>query len=104
MNSRALGATLVLAWPSAPIGVMGPEQAVGIIERRQIAAADDPAAKKRELGAAYAAEHLTAEGAAQLGIVDEVIEPAATRDRLVWALSSLRRPASREQRARNFPI
>lgn len=104
MNSRALGATLVLAWPSAQIGVMGPEQAVGIIERRQIAAADDPGAKKKELGLQYAEEHLTAEGAAQLGIVDEVIDPAATRDRLVWALGALHRPSGREQRARNLPI
>lgn len=104
MNSRALGATLVLAWPSALIGVMGAEQAVGIISRREIAAADDPVAKKAELAAEYAAEQLSAEGAAALGIVDEVIDPAATRDRLVWALSSLRRPAASEQRARNFPI
>lgn len=104
MNSRALGATLVLAWPSAQIGVMGPEQAVGIIDRRDIAAAEDPAARKAELGLAYAEEHLTAGGAAALGIVDEVIEPAATRDRLVWALTSLRRPSAREHRARNFPL
>lgn len=104
MNSRALGATLVLAWPSAQIGVMGPEQAVGIIDRREIAAAEDPQAKKVELGALYAQEHLTADGAAQLGIVDEVIDPAATRDRLVWAFSALHRPSGREHRARNFPI
>lgn len=104
MNSRALGATLVLAWPSAQIGVMGAEQAVGITGRRQIAAADDPAQKKAELAAQYAAEHLSADGAAALGIVDEVIEPAATRDRLVWALTSLRRPSAREHRARNLPL
>ncbi|WP_022928199.1 acyl-CoA carboxylase subunit beta [Patulibacter americanus] len=104
MNSRALGATLVLAWPTALIGVMGAEQAVGITGRRAIAAADDPAAKKAELAAEYAAEHLSAEGAAALGIVDEVIDPAATRDRLVWALTSLRRPSQREHRARNFPL
>jgi acetyl-CoA carboxylase carboxyltransferase component len=104
MNSRALGATLVLAWPSAQIGVMGAEQAVGITGRRAIAASDDPVAKKAELAAEYAEEHLSAEGAAALGIVDEVIDPAATRDRLVWALTSLRRPSQREHRARNFPL
>lgn len=104
MNSRALGATLVLAWPTAQIGVMGAEQAVGFTGRREIAAADDPAAKKAELAAQYAAEHLSADGAAALGIVDEVIEPAQTRDRLIWALGALRRPASTEQRARNFPL
>lgn len=104
MNSKALGATLVLAWPSALIGVMGAEQAVGITGRREIAAADDPVAKKAELAAEYAAEHLTAEGAATLGVVDEVIDPAATRDRLVWAFSSLRRAPRRQQRARNIPL
>ncbi len=104
MNSRALGATMVLAWPTAQIGVMGAEQAVGFTGRREIAAADDPVAKKAELAAQYAAEHLSADGAAALGIVDEVIEPAQTRDRLIWALSALRRPVSTEQRARNFPL
>jgi acetyl-CoA carboxylase carboxyltransferase component len=104
MNSRALGATLVLAWPSAQIGVMGAEQAVEFTGRRAIAASEDPVAKKAELAAEYAEEHLSAEGAAALGIVDEVIDPAATRDRLVWALTSLRRPSQREHRARNFPL
>lgn len=104
MNSRALGATMVLAWPTAQIGVMGAEQAVGFTGRREIAAAEDPVAKKAELAAQYAAEHLSADGAAALGIVDEVIEPAQTRDRLIWALSALRRPASTEQRARNLPL
>ncbi len=104
MNSKALGATLVLAWPSAQIGVMGAEQAVGITGRREIAAAEDPVARKAELAAEYAAEHLSAAGAAQIGVVDEVIDPATTRDRLVWALSMLRRPARGEHRARNVPL
>src|SRR4029077_17939058 len=54
MNSKELGADLVFACPAAQIGVMGAEQAVGIIERRTIAAADDPAAERRRLGRAYA--------------------------------------------------
>ncbi|MCK9249566.1 MAG: acyl-CoA carboxylase subunit beta [Solirubrobacteraceae bacterium] len=104
MNSRALGATLVLAWPTAQIGVMGAEQAVGITGRRDIAAADDPVARKAELAAEYAEEHLSAEGAARIGVVDEVIDPAATRDRLVWALQGLHRPSAGEHRARNIPL
>jgi len=104
MNSKALGATMVFAWPTAQIGVMGAEQAVGITGRREIAAAEDPVARKAELAAEYAAEHLSADGAARIGVVDEVIEPASTRDRLAWALSTLRRAPRGDHRARNVPL
>ena len=89
MNSRQLGADLVLAWPSAEIGVLGAKQAVGIVHRRAIEAAGDPETERDRLAAAYAEEHLRADVAAAAGDVDEVIEPDATRDRLIWALSVL---------------
>ncbi len=89
MNSRQLGADLVLAWPSAEIGVLGAKQAVGIVHRRAIEAAGDPETERDRLAAAYAEEHLRADVAAAAGDVDEVIEPGATRDRLIWALSVL---------------
>ncbi|MHB8492406.1 MAG: acyl-CoA carboxylase subunit beta, partial [Solirubrobacteraceae bacterium] len=61
MNSKALGADYVFAWPGAELGVMGAEQAVGILNRREIAAADDPQAARRRLADAYASEHLHVE-------------------------------------------
>ncbi len=89
MNSRGLGADMVFAWPEAEIGIMAARQAVGIVERRQIAAADDPETLRDRLAGAYAGEHLTAPAAAASGFVDEVIEPVETRRRVAWALGSL---------------
>jgi acetyl-CoA carboxylase carboxyltransferase component len=88
MNSRDLGADLVLAWPDAELGIMGARAAVGIVNRRELRAADDPEAEHDRLADAYAQEHLRAESAAAEGFVDEIVEPAETRDRLVWALRS----------------
>ena len=76
-------------YPGAKIGVLGARQAVGIIHRRSIQASEDPGAEHDRLAAEYAEEHLTAEGAAAAGDVDEVIEPAETRKRLIWAHSAL---------------
>ncbi|HEY8465562.1 MAG TPA: acyl-CoA carboxylase subunit beta [Solirubrobacterales bacterium] len=89
MNSRGLGADMVFAWPGAEIGIMAARQAVGIVERRRLAEAEDPEEMRARLAGAYAAEHLTAPAAAASGFVDEVIEPADTRARLAWALRAL---------------
>lgn len=87
MNSRDLGADVVFSWPGAEIGIMAARQAVGIVHRREIADAGGPSLD--ELSATYAERHLTAPAAAASGFVDEVIEPAWTRDRVAWALRSL---------------
>lgn len=89
MNSRALGADLVLAWPRAQIGVLGAKQAVDLLHRRELAAADDRDAEAGRLQAAYTETHLAASVAARDGHVDEVVEPADTRGRLAWALRTL---------------
>ncbi len=89
MNSRALGADLVLAWPAAEIGIMASAQAVGISARREIEAAADPVAERERIAAAYAAEHTSSEVASARGTVDEVVAPAATRERLIAALAAL---------------
>ena len=91
MNSRDLGADLVFAWPQAEIGIMAARQAVGIVHRRELAAADQRDEALAELAAGYADEHLTADRAAAAGFVDEVIDPPATRERLAWALATLER-------------
>jgi acetyl-CoA carboxylase carboxyltransferase component len=89
MNSRDLGADLVFAWPQAEIGIMAARQAVGIVHRRDLAAAPHRDTALAELAGGYADEHLHAERAAAAGFVDEVIEPWQTRDRLTWAFSAL---------------
>jgi acetyl-CoA carboxylase carboxyltransferase component len=91
MNSRDLGADLVLAWPQAELGIMSARAAVGIVHRRALAASEDPLAARERLADAYAAEHLCAESAAAGGFIDEVIEPVQTRARIAAALRTLAR-------------
>ena len=97
MNSKALGADYVFSWPDGEMGVMGAEQAVGVLNRREIVSADDPPAVARRLACAYAAEHLHAEAASADGFVDEVIPPDSTRRRIascLEALAGVQRPVS----------
>jgi acetyl-CoA carboxylase carboxyltransferase component len=89
MNSKDLGADLALAWPDAEIGIMGPKQAVGIVHKREIAAAEDPEAERDRLAAEYAEGNVSAIVAAREGHIDELVEPADTRRRLAGALASL---------------
>ena len=91
MNSRDLGADLVLAWPDAELGIMSARAAVGIVNRRELEAASDPRAERERLAREYAHEHLGAESAAASGFIDEIVEPGATRDRLAGALRGLAR-------------
>jgi len=94
MNPRHLGADLVLAWPSAELAVMGPEGAVNVIFRREIAEASDPAARKAELVAEYRARFANPYVAAGAGFIDNVIEPHETRPRLINALEMLQNKRS----------
>jgi acetyl-CoA carboxylase carboxyltransferase component len=104
MNSKQLGADLVLAWPGATLGVMGAEQAVSVIHRRRLVALPDRGEQRTALAREYAAQHLSVRHAAELGFVDELIEPSETRDRLISALELLDRPADRFLPARNLPL
>jgi acetyl-CoA carboxylase carboxyltransferase component len=104
MNSRELGADLVLAWPQAQMGVMGPKQAVDLVHRREIAADEDPAAARGRFADRYAAEHLTAPSVAEEGAIDEIISPPATRARLMGALRTLSTPNRPVRPARNIPL
>ena len=89
MNSKDLGADYVFAWPTSEIGIMGAKPAVGVIHRRQLAAADDFEAERERLAAHYAETQLRPEVAAARGFVDELITPQDTRARLVWAYDTL---------------
>ena len=104
MNSRDLGADYVFAWPQATLGVMGAKQAVGIVKRRDIAAADDPEATRDALADEYRDEHLTSAVAAAEGYVDEIVPPADTRRRLIEALRTLEAVAHPAHGVRNIPL
>lgn len=89
MNARDLGADYTFAWPQAQIGVMGAKQAVTILNRREIEAAEDSVATREQLAAAYADEHLSAGVASAEGYIDEIVLPDDTRRRFVEALTTL---------------
>jgi propionyl-CoA carboxylase beta chain len=90
MNSKHIGADINLAYPSAEIAVMGADGAVNIIFRNELVRAADPVAKKAELVAHYGDLFANPFKAAELGYIDEVIDPLDTRPRLIQALAMLR--------------
>ncbi len=90
MNARGVRADMVFAWPSAEIAVMGAQGAVNIIHRRELAQADDPEAKRAELISDYEQKFNNPYVAAELGLVDEVIEPRETRAKLIRTMDILR--------------
>jgi len=90
MNSKSIGADLAFAWPSAELAVMGASGAVEVLHRSQIAAAEDPVTRKAELVDDYSERWLNPYVAAERGYVDDVIDPADTRRKLVAGLHLLR--------------
>ena len=90
MNSRALGANRVFAWPGAEVAVMGASAAVGILHRKKLAAA--PPGEREALHQQLAEEHERIAGgvgrALELGVVDELIEPSRTRAEIAEALAA----------------
>lgn len=90
MNSKHMGADIVYAWPIAEIAVMGGEGAINIIGRKQIAAAEDQAAKRAELIEEYDNKFLNPYIAAKRGFVDEVIRPDETKVKIMAALDMLK--------------
>jgi acetyl-CoA/propionyl-CoA carboxylase carboxyl transferase subunit len=103
MNSRSLGATAVFAWPDAEVAVMGASAAVNILHRKKLAAA--PAEERETLRAALIDEQTRVAGgvnrALEIGVVDEVIEPHKTRQRLAEAIANA--PAARGAHG-NIPL
>ena len=90
MGSKHLGADINIAWPSAQIAVVGASGAVGILYRKEIAAADDPDAERAKLMAEYEDTLCNPYLAAERGYIDAVIEPAETRAEVVKALRLLK--------------
>ena len=89
MNSKSLGADMVYAWPSAKIGMMESKMAARIMYADEIQGADDKAAKEKELAAKIDELQSSALAAAKRGYVDDIIEPDATRKRVIAALEML---------------
>jgi len=89
MSSKHIRGDINLAWPSAEIAVMGPDGAVNIIFRKELAQADDPEKRKAELVRDYRAKFANPYVAASRGYVDDVIEPHETRPRLINGLEML---------------
>ncbi len=89
MNSKAIGADMVYAWPTAKIGTMDPEMAVKIMYEKEIAAADDKVACVADLKNKYTELQSSAMAAAKRGYIDDIIEPDATRKRVIAALDML---------------
>jgi len=95
MDSRSIGSDLSFAWPTNEIAVMGAEGAANVVFRREIAASDDPALARQQRIKEYQTELMHAFYAAERGLVDDVIDPAGTRETLVDALAMLRSKHSR---------
>ncbi len=106
MNSKHIRSDFNVAWPTAEIAVMGPEGAVNIIYRREIAEADTPEAKRGELVREYREHLANPYVAAQHGYIDDVIEPSETRPRLINALHMLqnKRDQNPPKKHGNIPL
>jgi propionyl-CoA carboxylase beta chain len=106
MSSKHLHADFNFAWPTAEIAVMGPEGAVNIIYRRQLAASKAPQKRREQLMDDYRARFANPYSAAERGYIDDVFEPHETRPRLITALHLLatkREPGPRRKHG-NIPL
>jgi acetyl-CoA/propionyl-CoA carboxylase carboxyl transferase subunit len=106
MNSKHLRADASFAWPTAEIAVMGAEGAVNIVFKKEIDQADDPGGRRAELITEYREKFSTPYAAAERGFIDDVIEPAETRPRLIKALRMLstKREAVPARKHGNIPL
>jgi acetyl-CoA carboxylase carboxyltransferase component len=106
MSSKHIRGDFNVAWPMAEIAVMGPEGAVNIIFRKELARVDDPDARKAELVADYREQFANPYVAAARGFIDDVIEPRETRPRLINALQMLqnKRDENPPKKHGNIPL
>jgi len=106
MSSKHIRGDFNVAWPTAEIAVMGPEGAVNIIYRKELAEAADPEALRAQLIAEYRAKFANPYVAASYGYVDAVIEPSQTRPVLINALQMLqnKRDSNPPKKHGNIPL
>ncbi len=106
MDSKSVGCDVSFAWPSAELAVMGPQGAVEILNRRELQQAADPEARKTELVDEYTEKYANPYVAAERGIVDAVIDPAETRQKVVAAfrMISSKREDLPQRKHGNVPL
>jgi acetyl-CoA carboxylase carboxyltransferase component len=106
MSSKHIRGDINYAWPSAEIAVMGPDGAVNIIFRKEIAEAEDPEAKREALIQEYRDRFANPYIAAARGYIDDIIEPHETRPRLIEALRMLqnKRDSNPPKKHGNIPL
>ncbi|MBI2248118.1 MAG: methylmalonyl-CoA carboxyltransferase [Armatimonadetes bacterium] len=106
MSSKHVRGDLNLAWPTAEVAVMGPEGAIEIVFRRELAEAADPDALRARLVRQYRAQFANPYVAASRGYIDDVIAPRETRPRLISALRALatKRTANPKKKHGNIPL
>jgi acetyl-CoA carboxylase carboxyltransferase component len=106
MSSKHLAGDVNLAWPNAEIAVMGPESAVNVVFRKDLANASDPATVSADLTRHYREDLATPFVAASRGYLDDVIDPAESRARFVAALEMLRekRQTTPKRKHGNIPL
>ena len=90
MSSKHIRCDVNLAWPTAEIAVMGPEGAINILHRKELAEAQDPQALRAKLVAEYRQRFASPYIAAARGFIDDVIEPSQTRPEIIGALEMLK--------------
>jgi acetyl-CoA carboxylase carboxyltransferase component len=106
MSSKHIRGDISYAWPSAEIAVMGPDGAVNIVFRKEIAAAADPEAERERLVQEYREQFANPYIAAARGYIDDIIEPQETRPRIIEALKMLqnKRDANPPKKHGNMPL
>ena len=106
LGSKHIRADANFAWPSAEIAVMGPEGAINVIFRDELAKSKDPAAKRKELVKSYREKFANPYVAAERGYLDDVIDPSDTREVLINYLDSLKtkREARPPRKHGNIPL
>jgi propionyl-CoA carboxylase beta chain len=106
MSSKHIRGDLNLAWPTAEIAVMGPDGAVNIIFRKELARSKNPEKKRAELVAEYREQFANPYVAAGRGYIDDVIQPRDTRPRLINALEMLtnKRDSNPAKKHGNIPL
>ena len=106
MSSKHIRGDANFAWPTAEIAVMGPEAAVGLVFRKELAEARDPVSRRAELVAEYEDLFASPWQAAGRGYIDDVIEPRRTRPWLIkaMALARAKRTATPARKHGNIPL
>ena len=106
MSSKHIRGDISYAWPTAEIAVMGPDGAVNIVFRKELAAADDPGEEHARLAQEYRDQFANPYVAAARGYIDDVIEPRETRPRLIEALEMLqnKRDSNPPKKHGNIPL